>query len=92
MQRAVPRRASDSEAYSHCFLLQTFEKAAEGEEEDYDVSSDEKSPLVKSFTESSLFRRKSTRGSSFAASDKGNDQKEKEKPEEVSSTEETSCI
>uniref|UniRef100_A0A7N6B0Q5 ATP-binding cassette, sub-family B (MDR/TAP), member 4 n=1 Tax=Anabas testudineus TaxID=64144 RepID=A0A7N6B0Q5_ANATE len=60
----------------------------EGEEAEYELSADEKSPLVKSFSESSLYRRKSTRGSSFAASDRGGEEKEKsnldnDKAEEV---------
>ncbi len=50
--------------------------------------SDEKSPLTKSFSQSSLKRRKSTRGSSFAASIGDKDEKEKfsqdqDKTEEV---------
>ncbi|XP_028983716.1 ATP-binding cassette, sub-family B (MDR/TAP), member 4 isoform X2 [Betta splendens] len=68
--------------YHTLVTMQTFEKASEGEEAEYDLSADEKSPLVNSFSESSLFRRKSTRGSSFAASDKGKDEKNEEKTEE----------
>lgn len=56
---------------------QTFQKAEEKEEEaEYELSADEKSPLVQSFSETSLFRRKSTRGSSFASEGK---KEEKEK-------------
>uniref|UniRef100_A0A4W6CFF3 ATP-binding cassette, sub-family B (MDR/TAP), member 4 n=1 Tax=Lates calcarifer TaxID=8187 RepID=A0A4W6CFF3_LATCA len=36
----------------------------------YELSADEKSPLVQSFSETSLFRRKSTRGSSFRGREK----------------------
>ena len=52
-------------------------------------SEDEKRPLAKSVSQSSLHRRKSTRGSSFAGSEGDREEKEKlkdisEKPEEVS--------
>uniref|UniRef100_A0A4W6C9P8 ATP-binding cassette, sub-family B (MDR/TAP), member 4 n=1 Tax=Lates calcarifer TaxID=8187 RepID=A0A4W6C9P8_LATCA len=40
------------------------------EEAEYELSADEKSPLVQSFSETSLFRRKSTRGSSFRGREK----------------------
>ncbi|XP_026226619.1 ATP-binding cassette, sub-family B (MDR/TAP), member 4 [Anabas testudineus] len=63
--------------YQTLVSMQTFEEAKEGEEAEYELSADEKSPLVKSFSESSLYRRKSTRGSSFAASDRGGEEKEK---------------
>uniref|UniRef100_A0A7N6C0R6 ATP-binding cassette, sub-family B (MDR/TAP), member 4 n=1 Tax=Anabas testudineus TaxID=64144 RepID=A0A7N6C0R6_ANATE len=62
--------------YQTLVSMQTFEEAKEGEEAEYELSADEKSPLVKSFSESSLYRRKSTRGSSFAASDRGGEEKE----------------
>ncbi|XP_044065308.1 ATP-binding cassette, sub-family B (MDR/TAP), member 4 isoform X2 [Siniperca chuatsi] len=54
--------------YHTLVTMQTFQKVEDGEEADNE-SVDEKSPLVKSFSESSLYRRKSTRGSSFAASE-----------------------
>lgn len=69
------------------FLWQTFEKVNEEEEAEHTLSDEEKSPGVKSLSGSSLYRRKSTRGSSFAASDGGTEDKDKdvkEKPEEVS--------
>lgn len=51
------------------FLSQTFQKAKDCEEAKWELSEDEKSPLVKSLSQSSLHRRKSIRGSSFAASE-----------------------
>uniref|UniRef100_A0A4W6CGJ9 ATP-binding cassette, sub-family B (MDR/TAP), member 4 n=1 Tax=Lates calcarifer TaxID=8187 RepID=A0A4W6CGJ9_LATCA len=63
--------------YHTLVTMQTFQKAEEKEEEaEYELSADEKSPLVQSFSETSLFRRKSTRGSSFASEGK---KEEKEK-------------
>ncbi|GLD63649.1 multidrug resistance protein 1 [Lates japonicus] len=63
--------------YHTLVTMQTFQKAEEEEEEaEYELSADEKSPLVQSFSETSLFRRKSTRGSSFASEGK---KEEKEK-------------
>ena len=47
----------------------------------------EKSPLTKTISRSSLYRRKSTRGSSFAASEGEKESKEKVKEE----VEEVSC-
>ncbi|XP_070768347.1 ATP-dependent translocase ABCB1 [Enoplosus armatus] len=62
--------------YHTLVTMQTFQKAEEGEEADCE-SLDEKSPLVKSFSQSSLHRRKSRRGSSFAASEGEKEEKEK---------------
>ncbi|KAM7420778.1 hypothetical protein PAMA_015141 [Pampus argenteus] len=63
--------------YYTLVTMQTFQKVEEGEEHEYEQSEDEKSPLVKSFSQSSLYRRKSTRGSSFAASEGEKEEKEK---------------
>lgn len=57
------------------FLLKTFQKNTE--EEESDQSADEKSPGVKSLSNSSLFKRRSTRGSSSAASEGKKEEKEK---------------
>ncbi|XP_078107980.1 ATP-dependent translocase ABCB1 isoform X1 [Sander vitreus] len=55
--------------YHTLVTMQTFQKAKDWEEAKWELSADEKSPLVKSLSQSSLHRRKSTRGSSFAASE-----------------------
>ncbi|XP_023256533.1 multidrug resistance protein 1 [Seriola lalandi dorsalis] len=65
--------------YHTLVTMQTFEKVEEGEEAEYEPSADEKSPLVKSFSQSSLYRRKSTRGSSMTASEGEKEEKEKVK-------------
>ncbi|KAM7383493.1 hypothetical protein PAMP_003139 [Pampus punctatissimus] len=63
--------------YYTLVTMQTFQKVEDGEGYEYEQSEDEKSPLVKSFSQSSLYRRKSTRGSSFAASEGEKEEKEK---------------
>ncbi|XP_035989740.1 ATP-dependent translocase ABCB1 [Fundulus heteroclitus] len=65
--------------YHTLVTMQTFQKADEGEDED-DLSAGEKSPIHDNVIESPLLRRKSTRGSSFAASigEKGDKKQEKE--------------
>ncbi|XP_040901258.1 ATP-binding cassette, sub-family B (MDR/TAP), member 4 [Toxotes jaculatrix] len=68
--------------YHTLVTMQTFQGVEEGEEVENEMSADEKSPLVKTFSESSLYRRKSTRGSSFAASEGEKEVKEKDKTEE----------
>ncbi|XP_024123995.1 ATP-binding cassette, sub-family B (MDR/TAP), member 4 [Oryzias melastigma] len=50
--------------YHTLVTMQTFQKADDGEEES---DADEKSPLAKQLSDSSLFRRKSTRGSSVTS-------------------------
>uniref|UniRef100_A0A8C9XAL9 ATP-binding cassette, sub-family B (MDR/TAP), member 4 n=1 Tax=Sander lucioperca TaxID=283035 RepID=A0A8C9XAL9_SANLU len=55
--------------YHTLVTMQTFQKAKDCEEAKWELSEDEKSPLVKSLSQSSLHRRKSIRGSSFAASE-----------------------
>ncbi|KAM9724519.1 ATP-dependent translocase ABCB1 [Menidia menidia] len=62
--------------YHTLVTMQTFQKDAEGETEN-ELGADEKSPLDKPISESTLFRRKSTRGSSFAVSEGGEEEKEK---------------
>lgn len=57
------------------------------EEAECELSPGEKSPLAKTISGSSLYRRKSTRGSSFAASEGEKESKEKVKDE----IEEVSC-
>lgn len=71
-------------------LPQTFQKVEGGEEAECELSAGEKSPLVKTFSQSSLHRRKSTRGSSFAASEGEKEDKEKFKRDEEK-TGEVSC-
>uniref|UniRef100_A0A671WT48 ATP-binding cassette, sub-family B (MDR/TAP), member 4 n=1 Tax=Sparus aurata TaxID=8175 RepID=A0A671WT48_SPAAU len=51
--------------YHSLVTMQTFQKAEDGEEDDCELSAGEKSPLAKTFSHSSIRRRKSTRGSSF---------------------------
>lgn len=71
-------------------ILQTFQQVEDGEESEYEQAEDEKSPSVKSFSQSSLYRRKSTRGSSFAGSE--GEREEKEKLRDVTDrAEEVSC-
>uniref|UniRef100_A0A3B4T8A9 ATP-binding cassette, sub-family B (MDR/TAP), member 4 n=1 Tax=Seriola dumerili TaxID=41447 RepID=A0A3B4T8A9_SERDU len=60
-------------------VYHTLVTMQEGEEAEYEPSADEKSPLVKSFSQSSLYRRKSTRGSSMTASEGEKEEKEKVK-------------
>ncbi|XP_023145774.2 ATP-binding cassette, sub-family B (MDR/TAP), member 4 isoform X2 [Amphiprion ocellaris] len=70
--------------YHTLVTMQTFQKADEDEEDEDEGSADEKSPLTKQFSNSSVRRRKSTRGSSVTASEGGKEEKEKltEKTEE----------
>ncbi|KAM4579986.1 ATP-dependent translocase ABCB1 [Odontesthes bonariensis] len=64
--------------YHTLVTMQTFQKVdEEEEEEESELSVDEKSPIGKPFSESSLYRRKSTRGSSFAASEGEKEEKGK---------------
>lgn len=49
----------------------------DGEESDLDLPVIQKSPLMESFSQSSLYRRKSSRGSSFAASEGTKEEKER---------------
>lgn len=59
-----------------CLLLQTFQKVEDAQEADYENVTGEKSPLMESFSQNSLYKRKTTRGSSFASEGK---MEEKEK-------------
>lgn len=70
--------------------MQTFQKADDGEEGEFVQSDDEKGTLAKSFSQSSLHRRKSTRGSSFAGSE--GDREERQKLRDISEKEEVSCV
>eukprot|EP00064_Thunnus_orientalis_P004352 superscaffoldBa00000393_g4363 len=63
--------------YYTLVTMQTFQQVEDGEESEYEQAEDEKSPSVKSFSQSSLYRRKSTRGSSFAGSEGEREEKEK---------------
>lgn len=56
------------------FLLKTFQKNAE---EEHEPSADERSPGVRSLSESSLFKRKSTKGASFKTSEGDKEEKKK---------------
>lgn len=57
-------------------LLQTFQKVEDEEGSDSELATGEKSPLINSFSQSSLYRRKSTRDSSFTASEGKKEEKE----------------
>lgn len=61
----------------HLFLLQSFQKLEDLEDSDDEPLVAEKSQLIKSFSQSSLHRRRSTRGSSFSVSDGTKEEKEK---------------
>ncbi|XP_070822421.1 ATP-dependent translocase ABCB1 [Chaetodon trifascialis] len=63
--------------YHSLVTMQTFQKVEDGEEAECELPAGEKSPLVKTFSQSSLHRRKSTRGSSFAVSEGDKEEKEK---------------
>lgn len=60
----------------HLFLLQSFQKLEDLEDSDYEPWVAEKSQLIKSFSQSSLHRRRSTRGSSFTVSEGTKEEKE----------------
>uniref|UniRef100_A0A671WWP5 ATP-binding cassette, sub-family B (MDR/TAP), member 4 n=1 Tax=Sparus aurata TaxID=8175 RepID=A0A671WWP5_SPAAU len=77
--------------YHSLVTMQTFQKAEDGEEDDCELSAGEKSPLAKTFSHSSIRRRKSTRGSSFAASEGDKDEKDKSKGDQ-DKTEEVSLV
>ncbi|XP_034553324.1 ATP-binding cassette, sub-family B (MDR/TAP), member 4 [Notolabrus celidotus] len=63
--------------YHTLVTMQTFQKEEDGLESEGHLSGDEKSPLVKSVSQTSLLRRKSTRGSSFAHSEGDKEEMEK---------------
>uniref|UniRef100_A0A668RQI5 ATP-binding cassette sub-family B member 5 n=1 Tax=Oreochromis aureus TaxID=47969 RepID=A0A668RQI5_OREAU len=60
--------------YQTLVSMQTFQKNAE---EEHEQSADERSPGIRSLSESSLFKRKSTKGASFKASEGDKEEKEK---------------
>ncbi|XP_070692316.1 ATP-dependent translocase ABCB1 [Pempheris klunzingeri] len=68
--------------YHTLVTMQTFQNVDDGEEVEHELSADETSPLVKTFSQSSLFKRKSTRSSSLAASEGEKEKFSQEKPEE----------
>uniref|UniRef100_A0A8C4I6J3 ATP-binding cassette, sub-family B (MDR/TAP), member 4 n=1 Tax=Dicentrarchus labrax TaxID=13489 RepID=A0A8C4I6J3_DICLA len=68
--------------YHTLVTMQTFQQI-EDEEADSELFESEKSPLVKSPSKSSLHRRKSTRGSSFAASEGDKEEKQKFKHDQA---------
>ncbi|KAM4600373.1 ATP-dependent translocase ABCB1 [Polymixia lowei] len=65
--------------YHTLVTMQTFKKVDEGPEAEGGQAMDEKSPSVMSFAETSLYRRKSTKGSSFVGSEEGKGEQGKEK-------------
>ncbi|XP_029359235.1 ATP-dependent translocase ABCB1 [Echeneis naucrates] len=74
--------------YHTLVTMQTFKKVNDGEETECEPCADEKSPSVKAFSQSSLYRRKSTRGSSMCASEGEKEDKEKLKYQEDKAEEE----
>ncbi|XP_035989699.1 ATP-dependent translocase ABCB1-like isoform X2 [Fundulus heteroclitus] len=79
--------------YHTLVTMQTFQKADEGEDED-NLSAGEKSPIHNNVIESPLLRRKSTRGSSFAASigEKGDKKQEKEDEDKTEEDEDVPMV
>ncbi|KAM4567936.1 ATP-dependent translocase ABCB1 [Fundulus diaphanus] len=79
--------------YHTLVTMQTFHKAEEGEDKD-DLSPGEKSPIHDNVIESPLLRRKSTRGSSFAASigEKGDKKKAKEDEDKTEEEEDVPMV
>nr|QKW91241.1 P-glycoprotein [Gambusia affinis] len=73
--------------YHTLVTMQTFQKEEDGEDEG-ELSPGEKSPVKDPMSESTLLRRKSTRGSSFAASAGEKGEKEKGKNDEDKAEEE----
>ncbi|XP_075965014.1 ATP-dependent translocase ABCB1 [Anarhichas minor] len=66
--------------YHTLVTMQTFQNVDEGEEAEeaeWEHSANKKSPLAKTHSQSSLHRRKSTRGASFAASEGEKEEKDK---------------
>lgn len=81
--RKVILRNCSSLCFPQCFLylLQTFQKVKEWEKEDSEQLCDERSQLISTMSQPSLYRRKSTRGSSFVALGEA---KKEDKDKEVS--------
>lgn len=63
------------------WFLQTFQKVDESQGQTYETVADEKSPLMEPFAQSSVYKRKSSRGASFASEGK-TEKKEKLKDNE----------
>lgn len=55
--------------------LQTFQKVENSETHTYETPSDEKSPIIEPFSQSSVYKRKSSRGASFASEGKTEEKK-----------------
>ncbi|KAM9353467.1 ATP-dependent translocase ABCB1 [Symphorus nematophorus] len=68
--------------YHTLVTMQTFQKVEDEDEEECEKSAGGKSPLDRSVSRSSVRRRKSTRGSSFAASEGDKEEKEKSKTDQ----------
>lgn len=76
VEQGTHSKLMEKEGVYHTLVtMQTFRSKEESQ--DSEPSADEKSPLVKSMSQSSLIRRKSTRGSSFAQSEGGKEENEK---------------
>ncbi|XP_029307520.1 ATP-dependent translocase ABCB1 [Cottoperca gobio] len=69
--------------YHTLVTMQTFQKVEKQDEVKCELSDDEKNPLVKSLSQSSLHKRKSSISSSFAASEVDKMEKEKLNDEEM---------
>ncbi|KAE8288797.1 Multidrug resistance protein 1 [Larimichthys crocea] len=69
--------------YHTLVTMQTFKKVEDATEADFEVPSGDRSPLARTPSQSSLFRRKSTRGSSFAASEGDKEEREKFRAERM---------
>ncbi|XP_075994467.1 ATP-dependent translocase ABCB1 [Genypterus blacodes] len=65
--------------YHTLVTMQTFQEVEGGEEAEAEQSMEEKSPSIMSFSETSLYRRKSTKGASFVGSEGEKEEKEKKK-------------
>ncbi|XP_054477289.1 ATP-binding cassette, sub-family B (MDR/TAP), member 4 [Anoplopoma fimbria] len=78
--------------YHTLVTMQTFQKVEEREEVECEHSVNEKSPLVKTLSQSSLHRRKISRGSSFAASEGEKEVKDKLKDSETEEDESVSLM
>nr|XP_019948186.1 PREDICTED: multidrug resistance protein 1 [Paralichthys olivaceus] len=63
--------------YHTLVTTQTFQNVKEGEEAEEELSTEMKSPLANSLSESTLYKRKTTRGSSVSASEGEKEEKEK---------------
>lgn len=83
-----PVSLSLSQTFQNVEEREEGEEGEEGEEAEWEHSADKKGPLARTLSQSSLHRRKSTRGTSFTASEGEKEGKEKLKD---CVTEEVSC-